>query len=129
MKKAKIAFWLIIIGFIALLAYQNWDFFMSQHRLKLDLFVTEEFSTSELPNAILFLLFFFAGFLISYSITLYERFKSKKTIKQLNIAMEKSQKQLDELKSEISLLKGETPPIASPDVTKDQHDVKDSDVS
>ena len=129
MKKAKIAFWLIIIGFIALLAYQNWDFFMSQHSLKLDLFVTEEFTTSELPNAILFLLFFFVGLLISYSITLFERFKSKKTIKKLNIAMEKSQKQLDELKSEISLLKGEEPPIANPDVTKDQHDAKDSNVS
>jgi cell division protein FtsB len=102
---------------------------MSEHRLRLDLFVTEEFSTPELPNAILFLFFFFVGLLISYFITLYERFKSRKTIKTLNAAMEKSQKQLDELKAEISLLKGETPPIASPDVTTDQHEVKDSDVS
>ena len=129
MKKAKIAFWLIIFGFIALLAYQNWDFFMSQHSLKLDLFVTEAFSTPELPNAILFMFFFLAGLLIAYSVTLFERFKSKKAIKKLNVAMEMSQKQLDELKTETSLLKGETPPIASPDVTTDQHDVKDSDVS
>lgn len=129
MKKAKIAFWLILFGFITLLAYQNWDFFMSQHRLKLDLFVTEEFSTPELPNAILFLIFFFAGLLISYFITLLERFKSKKTIKALNAVLVKDQKQLDELKTETSLLKGETPPIASPDVSTDQHEVKDSDVS
>ena len=129
MKKAKIAFWLILFGFIALLAYQNWDFFMSQHRLRLDLFVTEEFSTPELPNAILFLIFFFAGLLISYFITLLERFKSKKTIKALNAVLVKDQKQLDELKTETSLLKGETPPIASPDVSTDQHEVKDSDVS
>jgi len=129
MKKAKIAFWLILFGFITLLAYQNWDFFMSQHRLRLDLFVTEEFSTPELPNAILFLIFFFAGLLISYFITLLERFKSKKTIKALNAVLVKDQKQLDELKTETSLLKGETPPIASPDVSTDQHEVKDSDVS
>lgn len=129
MKKAKIAFWLILFGFITLLAYQNWDFFMSQHRLRLDLFVTEEFSTPELPNAILFLIFFFAGLLISYFITLLERFKSKKTIKALNAVLVKDQKQLDELKTETSLLKGETPPIASPDVPTDQHEVKDSDVS
>ena len=129
MKKAKIAFWLILLGFITLLAYQNWDFFMSQHRLRLDLFVTEEFSTPELPNAILFLIFFFAGLLISYFITLLERFKSKKTIKALNAVLVKDQKQLDELKTETSLLKGETPPIASPDVSTDQHEVKDSDVS
>ena len=129
MKKAKIAFWLILFGFITLLAYQNWDFFMSQHRLRLDLFVTEEFSTPELPNAILFLIFFFAGLLISYFITLLERFKSKKTIKALNAVLVKDQKQLDELKTETSLFKGETPPIASPDVSTDQHEVKDSDVS
>ena len=129
MKKAKIAFWLILIGFIALLAYQNWDFFMSEHHLKLDLFVTEEFSTPNLPNAILFLFFFFAGLLISYFITLFGRSKSKKTIKTLNASLEANQKQLDELKNELSLLKGEKPPTASPDVTTDQHEAKDSDVS
>ena len=129
MKKAKIAFWLILIGFIALLAYQNWDFFMSEHRLRLNLFVTEELSTPDLPNAILFLFFFFAGLLISYFITLLERFKSKKTIKALNAALETNQKQLDELNAEISLLKGDPPPIANPDVTTDQKEAKDSDVS
>ncbi len=129
MKKAKIAFWLILIGFIALLAYQNWDFFMSEHRLRLNLFVTEELSTPDLPNAILFLFFFFAGLLISYFITLLERFKSKKIIKALNAALETNQKQLDELNAEISLLKGDPPPIASPDVTTDQNEAKDSDVS
>ena len=129
MKKAKIAFWLILIGFIALLAYQNWDFFMSEHRLRLDLFVTEELSTPELPNAILFLFFFFAGLLISYFISLFERYKSKKTIKTLNAALETNQKQLDELNTEISLLKGEPPPIANTDVITDQIEAKDSDVS
>ena len=129
MKRTKIAFWLILIGFIALLAYQNWDFFMSEHRLRLNLFVTEEFSTPKLQNAILFLFFFFAGLLISYFITLFERFKSKKTIKTLNAALETNQKLLDELKKELSLLKGETPPIASPDATPNQDEVKDSDVS
>jgi len=129
MKKAKIAFWLILIGFMGLLAYQNWDFFMSEHRLRLNLFVTEEFSTPELQNAILFLIFFFAGLLISYFITLFERFKSKKTIKTLNAALETNQKLLDELKKEILSLKGETPPITNPDVTTNQHETKDSDVS
>ena len=128
MKKAKIAFWLILIGFIALIAYQNWDFFMSEHRLRLNLFVTEEFSTPKLQNAILFLFFFFSGLLIAYFITLFERFKSKKTIKMLNASLEMSRKELDALKKEILLLKGETPPIASPDVTANQAEAKDSDV-
>ena len=128
MKKAKIAFWLILIGFMGLLAYQNWDFFMSEHRLRLNLFVTDELSTPELPNAILFLIFFLAGLLISYFITLFERFKSKKTIKALNAALETNQKLLDELKKDILSLKGETPPIANPDDTTNQHEAKDSDV-
>ncbi len=129
MKKAKIAFWLILIGFMGLLAYQNWDFFMSEHRLRLNLFVTDEFSTPELQNAILFLIFFLAGLLISYFITLFERFKSKKTIKALTAALETNQKLLDELKKDILSLKGETPPIANPDDTTNQHEAKDSDVS
>ena len=129
MKKAKIAFWLILIGFMGLLAYQNWDFFMSEHRLRLNLFVTDELSTPELPNAILFLIFFLAGLLISYFITLFERFKSKKTIKALNAALETNQKLLDELKKDILSLKGETPPIANPDDTTNQQEAKDSDVS
>ncbi|RLC05227.1 MAG: hypothetical protein DRH90_06575 [Deltaproteobacteria bacterium] len=129
MKKAKIAFWLILIGFMGLLAYQNWDFFMSEHRLRLNLFVTDEFSTPELQNAILFLIFFLAGLLISYFITLFERFKSKKTIKALTAALETNQKLLDELKKDIPSLKGETPPIANPDDTTNQHEAKDSDVS
>ena len=129
MKRAKIAFWLILIGFMGLLAYQNWDFFMSEHRLRLNLFVTDEFSTPELQNAILFLIFFLAGLLISYFTTLFERFKSKKNIKILNAALETNQKLLDELKKEILSLKGDTPPIANPDDTTTQQEAKDSDVS
>lgn len=130
MKKAKITFWLILMGFLVLLAYQNWDFFMSEHRLRLNLFVIDEFSTPNLQNAILFLIFFFAGILISYFITLFERFKLKRTIKALNTALEMNQKELDELKQQSSLPPNdETPPIASPDVATTHHEDKDSDVS
>ncbi len=129
MKKAKIAFWLILIAFMALLAYQNWDFFMSEHRLRLNLFGIDESSTPELPNAILFLMSFLAGLLISYFITLFERFKLKKTIKKLNTTLEANQKLLDDLKKENLSLKGETPTIANPDVATNQHEAKDSDVS
>ncbi len=128
MKKAKIAFWLILIGFLLLLGYQNWDFFMSQHGLRINLLMVQ-YETPELQNAVLFLIFFFAGLLISYFITLFERFKSKKTIKTLNTALQMNQKLLDELKKEVLLLKGETPPIANPDVTTNRHEVKDSAVS
>ena len=128
MKKAKIAFWLILIGFLALLGYQNLDFFMAKQGLHINLFIVQ-YDTPELQYAILFLIFFFAGLLISYFINLFERYKSKKTIKALKTAMEMNQKLLDELKKEIQLLKGETPPIDNPDDTADHREPKDSDVS
>ena len=51
------------------------------------------------------------------------------TIKTLNTALQMNQKLLDELKKEVLLLKGETPPIDNPDVTTNRHEVKDSAVS
>ena len=128
MKKAKIAFWLLLAGFLLLLGYQNWDFFMATHGLKINLLMVQ-YSTPELQNAILFLIFFFAGLLISYFITLLERFKSKKTINSLNAALVTSQKLLDELKKEIQQIKGETPPPAKVDMATNQTEAKDSDVS
>jgi len=128
MKKAKIAFWLLLIGFLGLLGYQNYDFFMSQHGLRINLLFFQ-YDTPQVQNAILFLIFFFSGLLISYFIMLYDRFKSKKMIKALNTALEVNQKQLDELIKEVQLLKGETPPIADPDVTTNPDITKDSDVS
>jgi hypothetical protein len=128
MKKAKIAFWLILAGFLVLLGYQNWDFFMAKQGLHINLLVVQ-YDTPELQNAILFLIFLFAGLLISYFITLFERYKSKKAIHSLTTALEKNQKLLDELKNENQLLKGEAPPIANPDDTTDHHEPKDSDVS
>ena len=128
MKNAKIAFWLILIGFLGLLGYQNYEFFMSQHGLRINLLFVQ-YDTPQVQNAILFLIFFFAGLLISYFITLFERFKSKKMIKALNTALDMNQKQLEELKKEVHLLKGETPPIINPDVTTNPDEAKDSDVS
>ncbi len=128
MKKAKIAFWLILICFLALLGYQNWDFFMKPNGLRINLLLVQ-YQTPELQNAILFLIFFVAGLIISYFITLFERLKSKRIIKKLTAALETNQKQMDALKVEIHLLKGEPPPTANPEDTANQDKAKDSDVS
>jgi hypothetical protein len=108
MKKAKIAFWSILIAFIALLAYQNWDFFMSTHGLKINLLFID-YRTPELQNIILFLIFFFAGLLISYFFSLLDRFKSNKIIKNLTTSLEQNQQMMEALKSEMNALKADTP--------------------
>lgn len=107
MKKAKIAFWGILVAFIALLAYQNWDFFMSTHGLKINLLFID-YRTPELQNIILFLIFFFAGLLISYFFSLLDRFKSNKIIKNLTTSLKQNQQMTEALKSEMNALKADT---------------------
>jgi hypothetical protein len=101
---------------------------MEPNALRINLLMVQ-YDTPQLQNAIFFLVFLFAGLLISYFITLFERYKSKKSIKTLKAALEMNQKLLDELKKEILLLKGETPSVANPDVSTNHHEAKDSDVS
>jgi len=122
------AFWLILIAFLALLTYQNWDFFMSQHGLRINLLVVD-YNTPELQNAILFLIFFFAGLLISYFFSLFERFKTQRSIKSLTSSLEMCQKLLDELKKENQSLKGAPAADIDPGTSTESLGTKDSDVS
>ena len=105
MKKVKIALWVIFLGLIALIFFSNKDYFMAKHGLQINLYVTEPFYIQELPNVIYFLVFFLAGFLIAYFISLSERFKSKKTIKNLNAAATSQLQEISALKKEVDSLK------------------------
>ena len=82
MKKVKIAFWIIIFGFIGLLIYQNRIFFMAQSHLVLNLGFFH-YETPFLANAIFFVAFFLIGILLSYFLSLPKQFKDAKVIKTL----------------------------------------------
>ena len=56
---------------------------MAKQGLRIN-FVFAKYQSPEVPNAVLFLGFFLAGLLIAYFFGLAERFKLKKTIKNLN---------------------------------------------
>lgn len=101
MKKAKIVFWIIILVFTAVFVVQNKLFFMATQSLSLKLPFLKIYHTPELPHAVLFLVFFMAGFLIAYFFSLYDRFKAKKTIKNLNAAAAGQLEELAALKSEL----------------------------
>jgi uncharacterized integral membrane protein len=105
MKKFKLALWAIFLGLIAIIFFSNKDYFMAKQGFQIDLFYTEPFLIQELPNVIYFLIFFLAGFLIAYFISLSERFKSKKTIKNLNAAATSQLEEISVLKKEIDSLK------------------------
>ena len=106
MKKATLIVWVIILGFIALLIFQNQNFFMTAQSLRLSLGVVNEVHTPELPVAVIFLIFFFSGLVIAYFFSLSSRFKARRTVKKLNTAIANHQGEVDKLKSELDTLKG-----------------------
>ena len=119
MKKATLIIWVIILGFIALVIFQNQTFFMAKNSFRLNLGIFEEYLSPELPNAILLLIFFFSGVVIAYLFSFGARFKAKRTIKKLNITIASHINELSELKSEIKQLKGlETPVDEQADTIK-----------
>lgn len=107
MKKVKIILWIIFLGFIAIIFFSNKNyFFYTKQSMKILVPFNEPYIFKELPNAIYFLIFFLAGFLIAYFISLSERFKSKKTIKNLNAAATSQLEEISTLKKEVDSLKG-----------------------
>ena len=108
MKKVKIVLWIIFLGLIAIIFFSNKDYFLAKQGVQINLLFTEPFKIKELPNAIYFLVFFIVGFLIAYFISLSEKFKSKKTIKNLNAAATSQLEEISVLKKEIESLKGST---------------------
>ena len=78
---------------------------MAKQSLSLKLPFLEVYHTPELPHAVIFLVFFLIGFLIAYFFSLYERFKSKKTIKNLNTTTASQFEELEALKGELESLR------------------------
>jgi len=108
MKKVKVAFWVILLAVVVVFVYQNNDFFMAKQILRFKLPILDELRTPELPHAILFLAFFLTGFLMAYFFSLYDRFKSRKTIKNLNAATVSQLQELATLKSEMESLRSDS---------------------
>ena len=110
MKKVTLIIWLIIFGFIALVIYQNNDFFLQKHSFHLKLGVIQPYQTPELPIAVVFIVFFLAGLVIAYLFNFTTRFKAKRTTKKLSAAIATHQDEVTELKRELDTLKGEGTP-------------------
>ena len=109
MKKATLLLWLIIFGFIALIIFQNQSFFLAKNAFNLN-FGVKQYAIPEIYNAMLVLIFFFAGLFIAYLFSFSARFKAKRTIKKLNTTIAAHMNEMDGLKGEINKLKGlETP--------------------
>jgi len=111
MKKATLIIWVIIFGFIALVIFQNQKFFLARQSLHLNLGIFEPYNSPDLPNAVIFLLFFFAGLLIAYLFGLSARFRAKRNMKRLNATIAAHISELSKLRGEINTLKGIGTPV------------------
>jgi uncharacterized integral membrane protein len=101
MKKVKIVLWIILIGFLAIIFFSNQDYFLAKQSIQIKIPHVADKSFKELPNVVYFLVFFVIGFLVAYFLSLSERFKSKKTIKNLNAATTSQLQEISELKKEV----------------------------
>ena len=106
MKQIKTIFWLLILGFLGLVIYQNQELFLNKQSFGLNLYFTGEFKAPDLYNAIFLLASFLIGFLTSYFFSLFERYRSKKMIKSLNVSVDSHLRELSALRSEVETLKG-----------------------
>ncbi len=118
MKRVKIAFWIVVIAFLALLFFQNQELFLSKNSLGINLFISA-YHSPDVPLAVFFVAFFLAGWLIAYSFGLFERFRVNKSNKELKKTLDSYQTTIETLKQEVEALK--------PTSKSDESDESDTD--
>jgi uncharacterized integral membrane protein len=112
MNKVKLVVWLLVLGFMGLVIFQNEGYFLSgQESLRLNLVVFPEYHSPKLPMVYFHLVFFLYGLLVAYCLGLPRRFRSRKEIKRLTIADTKREKAMAELNTELARIKGEPLPL------------------
>ena len=101
MKKVKAILWGIFILFLVMLYFQNRPFFETKNSLMLDIYITDAYQSPELVTAVWVLGALVVGFLVSYFISLTDKFKSKKANKALRAKVQKQEEMLELLKREL----------------------------
>jgi uncharacterized integral membrane protein len=101
MNKAKAVFWLIVIGFLLLVFFQNQNFFFAKQSLHINLLFVK-YQTPEVAAALLFLALFVLGLLVSYFLCLPERFRLRKTIKNLNATVDSQNREIADIKKDLA---------------------------
>jgi uncharacterized membrane protein YciS (DUF1049 family) len=122
MKKLKFVFWLIFVGFFALLVYQNLEYFSAKNSLQINLSIYQR-STPELANGVII-----AGFvgiavfimLIFYFSSRYSVYRANKTIKELRKATDDRTSDIDGLKAELESLRQGSFSTKKPDEVREE---------
>jgi uncharacterized integral membrane protein len=111
MSKVKVVVWLLIFGLLALVVFQNEDYFLNtQQHLRLNLYFFQEYLSPSLPLAVFHLVFFAFGVVVAYGLSAAGRFRLRQTVKRFQTAAAAQEKELLSLKTELARLKGEPLP-------------------
>lgn len=106
MNKFKLVLWIIILGIIALVIFQNEAFFLGSQSLQINLWVAPVYQTPEIPIAVIFLVFFVLGLILAFLFGAPQRFRNRKAIKRLTAANASQKDEVEKLNKEIDSLKG-----------------------
>lgn len=110
MKKTKLILWLVILGGMALVVFQNEGYFLeTQQILRIHLRVFPEYQSPNLPLVAFHLLFFVFGLVVAYFFSLLERWRRRKAISRLTAETAAQRLEIDALRAEVAQLKGEAP--------------------
>jgi hypothetical protein len=104
MKTIKSIFWLIILGLLTTLIYQNKDYFLATVILELDLKVsTWHWAVPALPNIAYFGICFLLGIILIGIKTIAIKFRLNKEIKTKNATIESLEKQVNTIKTDLEV--------------------------
>lgn len=107
MKKLKIAFWAVLLGFLVIVVFQNQDFFLGKQSLRINLLVTD-YRTPEIYNLVLSLVCFMGGLLLGSYFVLLDRLRFNKKIKMLKTKNDSHLDKITALQEELDSLGGGT---------------------
>lgn len=96
--KIRLTIWIMILFTMTLIIYQNREFYLSEHTLSLDLYITE-FRVPPLANVTQTLLFFLVGILLACASLYHERFQMRREIKKLTTAFHSCAQQVTAMKT------------------------------
>ena len=110
MRKVRLVLWLLILGAIVLVVFQNEGYFMeTQQVLRLNLKAIPEYQSPSLPLVAFHLLFFVFGLIVAYLFGALDRWRRRKTIKRLTAENSAQRQEMESLRSEVARLKGDLP--------------------
>lgn len=110
MKKFKYTLWALLLGLLGLLIYQNQGVFLARHSLDINLGFAQ-YHIPELYSVVIIAVFFFAGLLLAYAASLFERFKAHKQIRSLKQTIDSYSGTISELRQEVDALKPQAQPV------------------